>query len=478
MQAIKRSDKMFTIMIIKILLVLIQLLSQGNKLQTKVESILKKSISKNSIYSVTCYSTNQKKFIVEINSDVPFIPASTNKLITTGTALFNLGINFTINTEIYTDDMNLNDGIINGNIYFKGKGDPTITTATLDSLIRSIKKQSIYKITGDIIIDDTFFEETFERNEWIEDENISVPLPPISSVTVNYNSITLKVTGSKKINQKAFVEGSEDSGYFTIVNKTKTSNRTTRLLAVSNFTGSGETITITGTIRKNFTRYLRVHIKNSAAYTGHLVASLIKKQNIQFNGKIKKGSIPKLVNLIAMNKTPLIEFLKPINKNSNNFYAEHLFLIIGGEYSGGYGSPFDASQAINSFLKSIHIYNKDFNIVDGSGISRKNSISTRMLVNFLNHIYLTPGIFNEYYNSLSIPQIDGTLQNRMSSLFPPDRMRAKTGTLNGVVSLAGYVVSKSGDLLIFAINFNYSKGNTYKLRQIQDDIITLIADSY
>lgn len=468
---------MFTITIIKILLVFTQLLFQENDLQTQIQSMLKKTLSKNSKYSVTCYSTNQKKFIVDINSDIPLIPASTNKLITTGTALFNLGINFTINTEIYTDDVNLNDGIINGNIYFKGKGDPTITTATLDSLIRSIKNQNIHKITGDIIIDDSFFEETFERNEWIEDENISVPLPPISSVTLNYNSITLKVTGSKKINQKAFVEAPENTGYFKVVNKTKTSNRTTKLSAVSNFTGTGEIITLTGTIRKNFTRYLRVHIKNPAVYTGHLVAALIKNQNIQFNGKIKKGSIPKLVNLIAVNKTPLIEFLKPINKNSNNFYAEHLFLIIGGEYSGGYGSPFDASQAINSFLKSIHIYNKDFNIVDGSGISRKNSISNRMLVNFMNHIYLTPGIFNEYYNSLSIPQIDGTLQDRMSNLFPPNRMRAKTGTLNGVVSLAGYVVAKSGDLIIFAINFNYSKGNINKLRQIQDDIITLIADS-
>lgn len=465
-------------MIIKILFILIQLLSKGNDLQTKVESILKKSISKNSIYSVTCYSTNHKKFIVEINSDVPLIPASTNKLITTGTALFNLGINFTINTEIYTDDVNLNNGIINGNIYLKGKGDPTITTATLDSLISSIKKQNIYKITGDIIIDDSFFEETFERNEWIEDENISVPLPPISSVTVNYNSITIKVSGSNKTNKKALIEDLKDIGYFKIVNKTKTSRRTTRLSAFSTFTGTGEIITVTGTIRKNITRYLRVHIKNPSAYVGYLLASLIKKHNIHFNGKIKKGITPKLVNLIAVHKTPLIDFLKPINKNSNNFFAEHLFLIIGGEYSGGYGSPFDASQAINSFLKSIHIYNKDFNIVDGSGISRKNSISTRMLVNFLNHIYLTPGIFDEYYNSLSIPQIDGTLQNRISNLFPPGRMRAKTGTLNGVVSLAGYVVAKSGDLIIFAINFNYSKGNIYKIRQIQDDIIILIADSY
>lgn len=464
-------------MIIKILLVLLQLLSQENDLQRKVESILRKSINKNSIYSVTCYSTNQKKFIVDINSDVPLIPASTNKLITTGTALLNLGINFTINTEIYTDDLNLNDGIINGNIYFKGKGDPTITTATLDSLIRSIRNQNISKITGDIIIDDSFFEETFERNEWIEDENISVPLPSISAVTVNYNSVILKVSGTNKINQKALIEDLEDIGYFKIVNKTKTSSRTTRLSAVSNFTGTGEIITINGTIRKNFIRYLRVHIKNPTAYTGYLLASLIKKHNIDFNGKIKKGLVPKLVNLIAIHKTPLIEFLKPINKNSNNFFAEHLFLIIGGEYSGGYGSPFDASQAINSFLKTIHIYNKDFNIVDGSGISRKNSLSTRMLVNFLNHIYLTPGMFNEYYNSLSIPQIDGTLQNRMSNLFPPNRMRAKTGTLNGVVSLAGYVVAKSGDLVIFAINFNYAKGNINKLRQIQDDIITLIADS-
>jgi D-alanyl-D-alanine carboxypeptidase/D-alanyl-D-alanine-endopeptidase (penicillin-binding protein 4) len=100
-----------------------------------------------------------------------------------------------------------------------------------------------------------------------------------------------------------------------------------------------------------------------------------------------------------------------------------------------------------------------------------------MLVEFLYQIYLNPLIFNEFYNSLSIPQSDGTLKHRFSNLIPPYRLRGKTGTLNGVVSLAGYVTAKSGDLLIFSINFNYSRGNANKLRMLQDKIITLIADS-
>lgn len=464
-------------LLISFILFFLQIINQDN-IEFRIKQILQKSLPKNSKYSITCFSTSKSEYLVRINSDLSLIPASTNKLFTTGVALMSLGPGFSINTELYCDDANLNDGIINGNLYLKGYGDPTITSDDLKILISKLKSSKIHSITGNIIVDDSFFEETFYRNEWIEDENISVPLPPISAVTVNHNSILLKIIGSTKIGKVGSIILEDDLDYFQIINNTRTTKSKTKLAINSKFINNKEVITVSGNIRRNSISLLKVHIKKPEYYAGNLLAKLIKESGIGFWGEVKKGKVPKFSDRISEISTPLIEFLKPINKNSNNFYAEHLFLIIGANYAGGEGSPFDASKAINTYLKSLNIYDPEFNMVDGSGISRQNQFSTQMLVKLLYQIYFNPSVFNEFFNSLSIPQIDGTLQNRLSNLFPPDRLRGKTGTLNGVTALAGYVVTKSGDLLVFAIDFNYNKGSQYKMRELQDRIITLIADSF
>jgi len=209
---------------------------------------------------------------------------------------------------------------------------------------------------------------------------------------------------------------------------------------------------------------------------GTILRNILIENGIDVNEKIVIEKVSRNRERIAVKETPLVDLIKPINKNSNNFFAEHLFLIIGANFAGGNGNPFDASQAINSFLKSQNVFDNNFNIVDGSGISRKNSMTSKLLTEFLLLTYLNPTVFEEFFNSLSIPQTDGTLFNRFENLFPPDRLRGKTGSLNGVASLAGYVTSASGDLLIFSINFNFHRDRSSKLKYLMDDLITTVAN--
>lgn len=449
-----------------------------NPLNDEIDLILKKNLPKNSKYSITCFSTARNDYLIKINSALPLIPASTNKLFTTGVALLNLGLDQTIDTELYTDDENLDDGIINGNLYLKGHGDPTITTSEFQILVNELKLKGITAITGSLIIDDTFFEEIFYRNEWIEDEDIILPLPPISALTINQNTIYATLKGSTRINRPALIYLNENLDYFKVINKTNTSQRKSRVTASSKFENGYEVITISGNVRRNSTYTVRILIANPPIYAANILVNLLRENGIIFNGSIKKGQVKLLSNRLCSIQKPLKDLIKPINTNSNNFYAEHLFIIIGGFYSKIYGSPFDASQAINSFLKSINLYNSEINIVDGSGLSRQNQFSTETLVNFLYYIYSKPLIFEEFYKTLSSPQSDGTLRNRFTKLIPPEKLYGKTGTLNGVTSLAGYLTSKSGDLIIFAINFNYPKGNQNKMRELQERIIIKIAESF
>lgn len=446
-------------------------------LTKEISQILKKNLPKNSEYSLTCFSTSRNDYIVKINSQTSLIPASTNKLFTTGIALLNLGLEQTINTELYTDDENINDGIINGNLYLKGQGDPTITTSDFQLLVNDLISKGIKAITGNLIIDDTFFEEIFYRNEWIEDEEIILPLPPISALTINNNTIFATLKGSSKINRQASINLQENLDYFKVINRTTTSRRKTKVSASSKFENGQEVITISGSVKRNSSYTIKILISNPPFYAANILAQLLRTNGIIFNGKIQKGQVKFLSDRLCSIQKPLKDLIKPINKNSNNFYAEHLFIIIGGFYSKMYGSPFDASQAINTYLKSINLYNPGINIVDGSGLSRQNQFSTETLVNFLYHIYTKPVIFDEFYKSLSVPQIEGTLRHRLWKLPSNVQLYGKTGTLKGVTSLAGYLYSSNGDLLIFAINFNYTSGNQNKMRELQDRIIIKIAES-
>ncbi len=168
--------------------------------------------------------------------------------------------------------------------------------------------------------------------------------------------------------------------------------------------------------------------------------------------------------------------ISEINKQSNNFYAEHLFKIIGANYAGEGGGAFDASQAILTFLKTADLYENNMSILDGSGISRGNRFSAHALSKLLSYMYFTIDAFEPFYRSLSIAGVDGTLSRRMTNTFAFNNCRGKTGTLNNVTSLAGYLKTKSNDMLTFVININCSKKSSNYFRQLQDDIVNLLCE--
>lgn len=110
------------------------------------------------------------------------IPASNVKLYTTAAALHLLPNQEYLLTKVYTNDVELEDSVINGNIYLKGFGDALLTTENLDSLVDQLLLMGINKITGDIIADDSYFDNTYTRDDWITDERANVKLPPISGL--------------------------------------------------------------------------------------------------------------------------------------------------------------------------------------------------------------------------------------------------------------------------------------------------------
>jgi D-alanyl-D-alanine carboxypeptidase/D-alanyl-D-alanine-endopeptidase (penicillin-binding protein 4) len=396
----------------------ISILSQ--QLIGKIDTILN-SLPVGTSYGILIINPLTSDTLYARNISQSLIPASNTKLFTSAVALKLLGLNYEVSTKIFTDNPNFSDGFIDGNLYIKGYGNPAFSDRDLDNMITTIKDLGITRISGKIIGDDSFFDSNYRREDSIEDEKSSVKLPPISAVIFNRNQI---------ITQRKY---------------------------------------------KNRIRNYSSYIPNPPLYVAELLRKKLIENGVRVDDRFETGITPNSKLELASASIKLMDMVNVINKNSNNFYAECLFKIIGAAASGVEGNAFSASQAIHRFLKENDIYSTGTNIVDGSGISRFNRISVASIVSLLEKFYLDMRFYEAYYNSLSIAGIDGTLGSRMNRSSAEFNFRGKTGTLNGASSVSGYLRTVSGDDLIVSMIFEFNrKGNEY-FKGVQDRIIEAIA---
>ncbi len=170
------------------------LANNNEEVRKQIESILAKLPSSTKVALLIIKPLTQDT-IFKLNPAESMIPASNTKLFTTAAALSILGGDFTLSTKILSDDKNIEDGVLNGNLYIKGFGNSLFTTSDLDSLIGSMVSRGIKEITGDIVGDDTYFDNIYSRKDWIYEEEANVRLPPVSALVLDRNR---KITYRKR----------------------------------------------------------------------------------------------------------------------------------------------------------------------------------------------------------------------------------------------------------------------------------------
>jgi serine-type D-Ala-D-Ala carboxypeptidase/endopeptidase (penicillin-binding protein 4) len=390
--------------------------NNNEEARKQIETILAKLPSSTKVALLIIKPLTQDT-IFKLNQAESMIPASNTKLFTTAAALSILGGDFTLSTKILSDDKNIADGVLNGNLYIKGFGNSLFTTSDLDSLIGSMVSRGIKEITGDIVGDDTYFDNIYSRKDWIYEEEANVRLPPVSALVLDRNR---KITYRKR----------------------------------------------RGRLRAYYT-----NVSDPPLNAAEVLKKRLEQEGIQIKGKATKGITPKSAHLIGESIATLREIIKQTNKHSDNFLAECLFKTLGAETSGKQGNSFYATQAVLNFIDDHGIFSKGTSVVDGSGISRFDQITVGAIVGTLEEMYFDLKHFKDYYNSLSIAGVDGTLESRMIGTKAENNFRGKTGTLNGVTSLSGYLTTNNGDEVIISMIFQFSRGGTRFHRRIEDKII-------
>jgi serine-type D-Ala-D-Ala carboxypeptidase/endopeptidase (penicillin-binding protein 4) len=372
--------------------------------------------------AIMIYNPLTQDTLVCINHTESMIPASNTKLFTTAAALELMGGNHLLSTKLLGDDDDLSDGILDGNIYIKGFGNPTFTTEDLEQMVNELYQSGLRKITGNVVGDDTFFDNIYSRDDWISEERANVKLPPISALVIDRNRtiVTRKHKGKYR-------------NYF-------------------------------------------VDVENPPLFAAKKLKEKLISYGVEVTGNPISSQSGESAKPLLESSIELRELLRVINKNSDNFYAECLFKTLGSASSGQQGNSFFSTQAILNYIEDNSIFSTGTKIVDGSGISRFDQVTAGTLVGLLEKVYFSIKQFDDFYNSLSVAGVDGTLRKRMIGTHAENNFRGKTGTLNGVSSLAGYVTTADDDDIIVCMMFEFTQGGANKYKNIQDRIIEILAD--
>lgn len=397
---------------------------------------------------VTMEIRQKDKVVFGLNEKMQLIPASVTKIFTTFAVLKQIPFNYKFKTELYFDDKN---------IYVKGGGDPAFVSENMWYLVNEFKRQGISHIPGDIILDDSLFDE-IRYDQSRESKRIDRSYDaPVGALSFNWNSVNIYIKPEAGKVQ-AYVD--PESNYFTLRNTAKVSKKPKDLIL--SIDQDSQVITVSGELSSLAPE--KAYFKNVSdpiKWFGENLKSFLNQRGVSIKGKIKPGKVPASARLVATNESKTLSaILSDMNKFSNNFVAEMLTKNLAA-YSGEAPAKLSTGVGlIKSELRKLNLIDKDLVLLNPSGFSRDNKFSAHALTEVLAYIQTDFKIYPSFVDSLPLAGYDGTLKKRMKDSAAEGYVRAKTGYLDGVVSLAGYAAKKplaQNDVYAFTFIYNGAK---------------------
>lgn len=404
-------------------------------------------------------------------SEAPMQAASVMKLLTTYAALDLLGPAFSWTTPVYVDGQ-VREGTLNGNLYIQGQGDPQLVMERLWLLLRRVQGLGISRISGDIVLDNGAF--------YVPDQDPGAfdgePLRPYNArpeaLLINYKSLVMTFTPDPagrvaRVQYDPPLWGVQTQDSVPL--------------------GNGACNDYRAALKADFSDPLRIRFGGAlpascgekiwpiayadpGSYAPRAVQGLWRSMGAGLDGNVRWGTVPGKLQeakpLLEWRSPPLAEVVREINKYSNNVMAQQVFLTLGRE--GGIGTArAEQSRAVLQKWWETRIGTDDLPLVDnGAGLSRTERITARALGQLLQHAYRSP-LMPEVMASLPITGIDGTLTR--SKARAAGSAHLKTGSLQGVNAIAGYVDAASGKRYAVVALINHA--NAAAARPVLDALV-------
>ncbi len=396
------------------------------------------------------------------NAALPMNPASTMKLLTTAAALHILGPAHTWRTQIYSDGA-VKEGVLEGNLILKGAGDPKLTLEEFWLALRQLRARGVQHIRGDVLLDRSLFETANGTSGDFDGDSLRPYNVLPDALLVNFNAVRLDFL-PRPDSRSVQILMHPPLPQIHIANQLQAVDApcndwpqdpaheagSARLVFTGNFPRAcGETT-------RNYSPL------SAPLYVNAVFRALWSELGGTLSGQVRDAPLPPTAQLVTTQESePLSEVIRDINKFSNNVMARQLFLAMGLPTNQPPLNAEKSVQAIKQWLEKESLQFSELVMENGSGLSRKERISSEHLGELLLRMAKSP-LAPEFIASLPLSGIDGTMRKRLNDSAASGRAHIKTGYLDGVRASVGYVQDEKERLVVVVCLVNGSSANVSK----------------
>jgi D-alanyl-D-alanine carboxypeptidase/D-alanyl-D-alanine-endopeptidase (penicillin-binding protein 4) len=392
------------------------------------------------------------------NADIPRNPASTMKVLTTYAALELLGPAYTWRTKAYAAGT-LRDNVLDGDLVIEGGGDPFMTADRWWGFVNAVRQAGVDRIKGDIVLDTSYFAPQNDDRAAFDNRPYRVYNVVPDALTVNFQSVNLSVAPDAAAN-KAQVRLYPWPANLTVENELRLERgcRGSRRVVIASPDGAaGKRLSVAGLFGSGCAPIgVQRAVMRSPDFTYGTFRSFWQQSGGTIDGDMKLAPVPANARLLTTyDSLSLAEVIRLVNKFSSNVMARTLLLTLAAEKAGKPGTTANGQRVIVDFLAERGIAMPGLVIENGSGLSRIARVTAAGLGGVLLDAWRSP-YSAEFQASLPLAAVDGTLRRRFRNGGMEGRVRMKTGSLEDVSALAGYVSSVSGRNYVAVIFVNHA----------------------
>jgi D-alanyl-D-alanine carboxypeptidase/D-alanyl-D-alanine-endopeptidase (penicillin-binding protein 4) len=452
--------------------------AQYRTIKKKINEILRDENLSDAFTGIEIFDVSRNREVYKYNSKKLFTPASNQKILTTAAALYFLPDDFKFTTPVRIDGP-LVDSVLYGDLIIKGKGDPLFSSKDLDSLSRGIFLRGIREIRGNVLGDVGWCDSSYFGAGWMWDDNPNGYMPYLSALILNKSRVLLDVTPTHSA-QLAKVRLIDSELKFPLTNLLITvSGDSSNYEVVRDFMNAENSFFANGFISVTETPdTISLNVYNPNGYFLSALKNKFDSLGTKVTGKFTTTSnAPYIAELFSLSH-PLDSVITETNKESVNINAEMLLRSLAAEYYGEPATASNGAKLVDSLILLSGNDPKRFVVADGSGLSRYNLTSPKLITDVL--VFLMRNAkdkYNRLISSFPVAGVDGTLEKRMQRGFSFNNVRAKTGTMSSVSALSGVVTNRRGRKFLFSIMMQNYSCKIAEIRDIQDKICETVAGS-
>lgn len=463
----------------------VQAASSYTSLQNSVNTVMRDSRMTSASSSVTIRKATTGEIVYQKDANKGITPASTLKSLTASAALETLGENYRFSTDVLTNGT-VSKGTLYGNLYLRGKGDPTLLKSDFDHFASILANRGVKRLSGHIIGDDSWYDaDRLSPGIAREDESYyyAAQISALSlSPNTDYDAGSVIVSAKPSVNGRAAqVTLTPATGVVRIVNLSKTVPKGySNTLKIKREVGTNRVV-ITGNAPIGSAGSKEwIAVSNPTAYAMDVFKRSLSSKGISFvsTSKVVQGTTPSTARVLLSKKSmPLKDLMIPFLKLSNNTHAEVLAKEMG-KVTYGKGSWDAGLRVMRNYAASIGLDVNQWVFEDASGMSHANKVPSSQMSKLLHLVRSEPwyGTFRKGLPIAGSPErfVGGTLRTRMKTAPAKGNVIAKTGSLDDVSALAGYAKTRNGEWLIFTVQTQNTKSSTVP---VIDRLATAIANT-